>query len=343
MTDSTRDRKIEHIRIIEHDQNVDRQQFYFDRVRLTHRALPEVDFHAIDPAIEFVGKRLAFPLLISSMTGGDHEVNRTVNRNLALAAEATGVAMGVGSQRVMFTHPESQDSFALRSRAPTAPLFANLGAVQLNTGFGIDECRAAVAAVGADGLYLHLNPLQEAIQPEGDTNFAGLAKKIGKVTRELDVPVLVKEVGAGISLADAQLLADAGVRFIDVAGSGGLSWSRIENHRRRAHAPDDLGLVFQDWGIPTPTALQLLAPLRPHVTQIASGGIRTGLDMAKAMVLGATVCGLASPLLRPAMDSSEAVIQVIERLRREFHTALFLLGARTPIEIIGNAGLLLPP
>ncbi len=343
MTDSTRDRKIEHIRIIELDQDVDRQQFYFDQIRLIHRALPEINFNEIDPSIEFVGKRLKFPLLISSMTGGDHEVNRIVNRNLAIAAEATGVAMGVGSQRVMFSHPESRDSFALRSQAPSTLLFANLGAVQLNTGFGIDECRAAVETVGADGLYLHLNPLQEAVQPEGDTNFAGLSDRIRMVADKLDVPVLIKEVGAGISLADAQLIRDAGVHYIDVAGSGGLSWSRIENHRRRAQSPDNLGLVFQDWGIPTPTALQVLAPLRPAITLIASGGIRTGMDMAKALVLGATACGLASPFLRPAMDSPEAVIAQIERLQREFCTALFLLGAHSSGDIIGNSELLLHP
>lgn len=327
MSDPTSDRKIQHIRIIEDDADADRRKYYFDDIRLTHRALPEVSLPEIDTSVTFLGKPLRFPLLISSMTGGDHELTRTVNRHLAEAAETTGIAMGVGSQRVMFTHPEAQASFALRDWAPTTPLCANLGAVQLNYGFGLDQCQAAIDVVGADALFLHLNPLQEAIQPEGNTAFAGLADRIEALVPALSTPIIIKEVGAGISLADAQRLQAAGIRYIDVAGAGGLSWSRIEHHRRAAVTDDGLGLLFQDWGIPTPLALRQLSPLRDRITLIASGGIRSGLDMAKAIVLGASLCGLASPFLRPAMTSTQAVIQVIEQLEREFRTAMFLLGA----------------
>ncbi len=340
MSDPTNDRKIQHIEIIGSDRDVDRRRFYFDQVRLRHRALPEIAREQVDPSCLFMGKRLSFPLLISSMTGGNHDVVRTINRNLAMAAEQCGVALGCGSQRVMFTNPEARSSFALREHAPTTLLFANLGAVQLNYGFTADHCREAIAAVGADALYLHLNPLQEAVQPEGDTNFTDLAARISDVAHNLDVPVVLKEVGAGISPEDAALLVDTPVRHLDVAGTGGTSWSRIEHHR---HADqDDMGLLFQDWGIPTPLALRLLAPCRDRFTLIASGGIRSGVDMAKAMVLGASLVGLASPFLKPAMDSADAVVAVIEKLRREFLTAMFLLGAPTTGDLLGNDALLLP-
>jgi isopentenyl-diphosphate delta-isomerase len=341
MPDLTNQRKVEHIDIVTRDAEVDRRKFYFDDVRLRHRALPELDLAKIDTTVSFMGKRLAFPLLISCMTGGDHDVARTVNINLAKAAEATGVAMGVGSQRVMFTHPAAKQSFELRPFAPNALLVANLGAVQLNYGFSIKECRAAVDALHADALCLHLNPLQEAVQPEGNTNFSGLADKIGRVAEELGKPVIAKEIGAGISLEDAQLLAGRGVKFIDVAGAGGTSWSRIEHHRGGETHGGDIGLVFQDWGIPTPQALAALKPLRGRITLIASGGIRSGIDMAKAMVLGASLCGVASPLLRPAMESPERVIEAIAQLHREFRTALFLLGIDRAEKLIGNEGLIM--
>lgn len=341
MSDSTSDRKIQHIRIIEDDADADRQKRYFDQIRLTHRALPEIALDQVDTSTTFMGKTLRWPLLISSMTGGEHELTRSVNQRLAEAAEITGVALGVGSQRVMFTNPEARASFEIRSFAPSAPLFANLGAVQLNYGFGVEECRQAVDAIKADALYLHLNPLQEAVQPEGNTNFSGLAERIQTLIEKLPVPVIIKEVGAGISLADAERLYAVGVRHIDVAGAGGLSWSRIEHHRREEDDADRLGILFQDWGIPTPLALQQLSEALPEMTLIASGGLRSGLDVAKALVLGASIGGMASPFLRPAMESTEAVIKVIERMEKEFRTALFLLGAGRVADVQGKRRLLL--
>ena len=338
----TNQRKHDHLRTFQRDPNIERHKGYFDAIQLTHRALPEIALSEVDPATRFLGKRLSFPLLISSMTGGSEPIFRKINRNLALAAEVEGVAMGVGSQRVMFTTPAARRSFALRPYAPTALLLANLGAVQLNYGFGIAECRAALKVLAADALILHLNPLQEAVQCGGDTDFRGLATKLGDIGRKLGYPVIVKEVGAGLSLADVQLLVKNGIKFIDVAGAGGTSWSRIEHHRRAAtEAGDDLGLVFQDWGLPTPLALQTLRPLHKKVTLIASGGIRSGLDMAKAMVLGASLCGMAAPLLTPAQDSAEAVRKVIQRLRREFVTAMFLLGCPRVDTLRRNAQLLI--
>ncbi|MFT5124211.1 MAG: isopentenyl-diphosphate delta-isomerase [Kiritimatiellia bacterium] len=326
-SDAVNNRKIQHIEIIQSDKAVDRRKNYFDLIQLSHRALPELNLADVDASCTFMGKELSFPLLISSMTGGDHVVVETINRNLALAAEATQVAMGVGSQRVMFTNQEARKSFAIRAHAPTTLLFGNLGAVQLNYGFGIQHCREAIEVLEADGLYLHLNPLQEAVQPEGDTNFSGLAEKIAAIAQTLEQPVILKEVGSGFSEVDANRSIDMGIQYIDVAGAGGTSWSRIEHHRKGA--PDDeIGLVYQDWGIPTPQALQQLAPYRNQLTLIASGGLRSGLDMLKSVILGARLCGLAAPFLQPAMESPEAVIQVIERLRREFRTGMFLLGCK---------------
>jgi isopentenyl-diphosphate delta-isomerase len=324
MSDPTNERKIEHIRAIEQDPLTDRQGRWFDRIQLTHRALPELALAAIDPTTEFLGKRLSFPLLISSMTGGDHELVRRINTHLAQAAEQCQVAMAVGSQRVMFTHPEARASFALREFAPTTVLIGNLGGVQLNYGFDLEKCQQAVDCMAGDALYFHLNPLQEAVQPEGDTNFANLAARLGAVARGLSVPVILKEVGAGLSPADIELGLEQGIRHFDIAGSGGTSWSRIEHHRRRDDA--DLGLRFQDWGLPTPLALQQAQPYLDRASLIASGGLRDGIDMVKSVILGASLCGMAAPLLKPAMESAAAVVTAIERLRREFVTAMFLLG-----------------
>lgn len=328
-------RKAEHVEIVAEDASMDRRKFYFDEIRLTHRALPEINLADVDPSVEFLGKKLAFPFLISSMTGGPAGEFGIINRNLAAAAEAEGVAMGVGSQRVMFNDPSARDSFDLRSVAPTALLFANLGAVQLNYGMTVGQVRDAIDALQADALILHLNPLQEAVQPEGDTDFSNLWKIIGELVQEVESPIIIKEVGAGISKADAELLIQVGVKIIDVAGAGGTSWSRIESARS---ADASLGERFQDWGIPTPQALRDLAEL--DVTLIASGGIRSGIDMAKAMILGASLCGTARPLLTPAMDSADAVRTVIQRIKKEFVTAMFLLGVKNVEQLQGNGDLI---
>lgn len=328
-------RKNEHVEIVASDESMDRRKFYFDDIRLTHRALPEISLSDVDPSVEFLGKKLSFPFLISSMTGGSGAELEKINRNLAAAAQAEGVAMGVGSQRVLFDHPEAAASFDLRGVAPDALLFSNLGAVQLNVGMTLEQIQSAMDVLNADGLILHLNPLQEAIQPEGDTDFSNVWKKIADVVQTLETPVIVKEVGAGISRADAELLIKAGVKIIDVAGAGGTSWSRIEGARSEDAA---LGECFQDWGVPTPDALRALSDL--DVTLIASGGVRTGIDMAKATVLGASLCGVARPLLTPAMESADAVRAVIQKIKREFVTVMFLLGATSVDQIRGNQDLI---
>lgn len=331
-------RKQDHIEAVLNDPEVERQSD-FDHLRLLHRALPELDFTALDTGMEFLGKPIAFPFMIASMTGGAADNLADINRNLALAAEACQVPLAVGSQRAMILDKAAQDSFALRRYAPTVPLIANLGAVQLNYGFGVDEARRAVESLEADALYLHLNPLQELIQPEGDTHFGGLADKIAKLVEKLDVPVILKEVGSGLSPADIELGLQAGVTWFDVAGRGGTSWSRIEAHR----ADNNLGFTFQDWGLTTLESLRLARPYQAQARFIASGGIRNGIDMAKAVIMGGRLCGVAAPLLAPAMTSDTAVIAKIEQFRQEFATAQFLLGQAKADDLHLNQALLLNP
>lgn len=331
-------RKLDHINIVSDGEGIDRQQLYFDRIHLTHRALPELNLAEIDPSTKFLNKKLSFPLLISSMTGGADPELVKINRNLAIAAEAEGVALAVGSQRVVLSNESAVPSFSLREHAPTTVLIGNLGAVQLNYGLGSHDFEAAVELLDADGLYLHLNPLQEAVQPEGDTDFSGLKHEIAGIVRALSKPVLVKEVGAGISPADVELLIAAGVKHIDLAGSGGTSWSLVES--RRSSEPS-LGELFKDWGIPTPLALKLMKPYQKDIKLISSGGVRNGIDMAKSMILGASMCGLARPFLGPARESAEAVRAEIRRLKREFTTAMFLLGAGNLDAIKGKEDLIL--
>ena len=330
-------RKVDHVNLVATHDELDRSRGYFDRIHLTHRALPELDLEQIDGSVEWMGKHLSFPLLISSMTGGADEELIRLNRNLAEAAEAEGVALAVGSQRVMLKEEGAAASFALRDVAPSTLLMGNVGAVQLNYGVGVEECQRMVEVLGADGLYLHLNPLQEVVQPEGDTRFSGLASKITQLVEALDVPVVVKEVGCGLSAEDAVLLKEAGIQFVDVAGAGGTSWSLVEGKRS---ADGSMGELFGDWGIPTPESLRLMKPFREDFELIASGGIRNGLDMAKCVILGASLCGLARPFLKPALESVEAVREVIGQLRREYEAALFLLGVESTQALVGREELI---
>jgi isopentenyl-diphosphate delta-isomerase len=318
-----RDRKAEHIRLALED----RMQLgvnSFDQYHFGHEALPEIDFDEVDTSVEFLGKRLAAPLLISSMTGGTDMAGQ-INRNLAAGAERTGIAVALGSQRKALEDPAKADTFRVREQAPTIPLLANLGAVQLNYGIGVEGCLETVEMIGADALILHLNPLQEAIQPEGQRNFKSLLPRIGEVVRELPVPVVVKEIGCGISERTARALADQGVRIVDTAGVGGTSWARIEAQR----ANDlDLGEVFAGWGIPTPRSIQEIRKVE-GLSVIASGGLRNGIDIAKALALGADLAGMAYPFLGPAVESPEKVAEKVSRIVQELRICMFCLGART--------------
>lgn len=298
-----------------------------ERFRFQHQALPELNLREVDPGVDFLGWHLRVPLLISSMTGGTAEA-RTINENLARAAQAGGAAMAVGSQRIAIHDPSCWDSFrVVREAAPEIALFGNIGAVQLNYGLGPADVRELVQGLGADGIFLHLNPLQEAIQEEGDTDFRGLLDKIGQVTRSVSFPVLVKEVGAGIDVALAVSLARQGVAAIDVSGAGGTSWARIEGLRAGDPRRQRLGTIFRDWGIPTAESLIACRARLPDYPLIASGGIRNGLEVAKALALGANLVGIAGPLLKAARESADAVVQLLESLSLELRVAMFASGA----------------
>jgi len=323
MTSNTeRDRKAEHIRL-SLDDRMQLHGHFFDAYDFEHQALPELDLQEVEVSTRFLDKGIEAPLLISCMTGGTEDAVR-INRHLAEAAQETGIALGIGSQRKALEDPSLAESFRVRQWAPSVPLLANLGAVQLNYGYGVDECRAAVEMIEADALVLHLNPLQEAIQPEGQCDFTDLISKIGQLVEQLDVPVIVKEVGSGISAGLATRLWDVGVRIIDTAGVGGTSWARIEGARAQ---DTEIGELFAGWGIPTPVCIRQLRRI-PGLQIIGSGGVRHGLDVAKAIALGADLAGMAQPFLIAADRSTEAVADKVRRTTRELEISMFCAGAR---------------
>jgi len=320
------DRKSDHIRINLEEDVRSGLTTGLERLHFNHRALPDVNLNEVDASVPIFGKTLDAPLLISAMTGGTTEAGR-INRVLAEAAETARIAMGVGSQRAALADPGLEETFRVREAAPTALLFANLGAIQLNYGYTVQHCRRAVAMIEADALVLHLNPLQEALQPGGDTQWAGLLSKIEAVCRELTVPVIAKEVGWGFSMEDARLLAEAGVAAIDVAGAGGTSWSQVEMHRAEDEAQARLAAAFIDWGIPTVDAIRNVRTGAPGMPVFASGGLRTGTDIAKCIALGASLGGMAGPYLKAAVVSPEAVLGTISEIRRELQVCMFASGA----------------
>ena len=322
----TQKRKKEHLELCLDTESVSSPSSTgLEAYRFVHNALPELDIGEIDVGTTFLGKRLKAPILISSMTGG-FDLARKVNRNLAAAAQALGLAMGVGSQRVAIEEPSAASSFQVRDVAPDILLFGNLGAVQLNYGYGIEQCRRAVTMIGADGLIFHLNVLQEAVQPEGNRNFKGLTRKIAAVCRELDVPVVAKEVGNGISVDVATRLQRAGVKAIDVAGKGGTSWSAVEA-QRAAKSGGRADAAFADWGIPTEEALIGVRKALPDIPLIASGGIRTGVDMAKCIALGANLAALGQPLLAAALESADKVVESLSVAIHELKVSMLCVGA----------------
>jgi isopentenyl-diphosphate delta-isomerase len=293
-----------------------------ERVELAYVALPELDLDAVDTATSFLGRELAAPLLIGAMTGGT-QLSGRINENLAIAAQATGVGLMLGSQRVMLDEPDAAASFAVRRHAPDVLLLGNLGVAQLER-HGAAGVRAAVERVEADGLALHTNPLQEAIQPGGDTDFRSVLDRIAETAAEVPFPLLLKEVGHGIGAEVAQAAVAAGVAAIDVAGAGGTSWARVEEFVRYGELrhPD-----LADWGIPTADALTSVRARLPDVPLVASGGIRTGLDAAKALALGADAVAVALPLLRPAIESAEAAVAWIEDFVWQLRRALYCSGS----------------
>jgi isopentenyl-diphosphate delta-isomerase len=321
-------RKADHLRIcLEESVRPRRVRTGLERYRFVHQALPGFDLCEGETGTTIWGKRLSAPLILSSMTGGAASA-KTINRRLAQAAERMGVGMGIGSQRAALEEPEWVDTYRVRDVAPSIFLLANLGAVQLNASYTIDHCQRAVDMIEADALILHLNPLQEALQPGGDTCFRGLLGKIRAVCRALPVPVIVKEVGYGLSAQVARQLIDAGVSALDVAGAGGTSWSEVERHRALDAQDNLVAAQFADWGIPTAESLRQVREVAPNLPLIASGGIETGIDVAKCIALGADLVAIAWPLLRPALLSAENVASVLRVLVRTLRVAMFCIGAQ---------------
>lgn len=320
--------KSDHISACLDDAVEYRRSTGLEEVEFVNQALPEVSLGQLDLAVAFLGRELRAPLMISPMTGGT-ERGSAINAVLGAAAERWGLAMGVGSQRVALEDPERARHFSIRDHAPTTVVFANLGGAQLVAGWGADEARRAVEMVRADALFIHLNPVQEAIQG-GDQDFRGLALRLSRLCRALEadgVPVLAREVGFGISREAARRLIDAGVAGIDCAGAGGTSWARVESAVARDPRRATLGAKFAEWGIPTADAIRNVRAESARIPLIASGGIRDGIDVAKALALGADLASMARPFLVAADAGPEAVDALIASTLDELRVCMFGTGA----------------
>ncbi len=319
-------RKSDHIAINLHEDVRSLLTTGFERYSLRHVALPEIDFNTIDTSLFLFNKKLNCPLFISSMTGGVEGAG-LINKNLASAAERLGMAMGVGSQRPMLDDPSLKASFEIRKYAPSILLFANLGAVQLNYGVTQKEIKTLVEEIGADALILHLNSIQEVFQPEGEVNFKDLLPKIASLVNEMKVPVIVKEVGWGISGKVARMLEEIGVAAVDVAGAGGTSWSQVEKFRLNDPIRIRAAEAFRNWGIPTADCLREIAAQTTTMKIFASGGLSNGVDVVKAIALGAQLCGFAGKILHAATLAEEELEMTLQTLLFELKVAMFGIGA----------------
>lgn len=297
----------------------------FDDYKFEHIALPEIDFNQIDMGVKFLGRKLAAPLIISSITGGI-DAGHKINQAFAEMAQDYQIGFCVGSQRIAIDDSAQEIFFKVRDVAPNILLLSNLGAVQLNYGYGVDECKRAVDMIDADGLVLHINSLQEVFQPDGNTDFSNLLNKIEKVCKNLEVPVIVKEIGYGISAEIAKKLYNSGVQYIDVAGSGSISWPTAEQIRDVVY--EEASHVFANWFNDTMTCISDIQAMNSEITIIGSGGIRNGLDVAKAISAGASICGIASSILRRLMQSRSSCENFMEAMLLELKVAMFCTGSK---------------
>lgn len=324
---SINQRKTQHIDICLNENVTGVEQSNgFERYHFRHVALPEINFDDIDLHTTFLRRPMKAPFVISSMTGGTDSA-MVINQHLAEAAESAGWAMGLGSTRAAIEKPESAYTFKIRKYAPTVPIFANLGAVQLNKGYGLEECKRIVDLVEADGLVLHLNSLQEVVQSGGDTEFKSLFRKIENLVRQLPVPIGIKEVGWGIDGPLAKQFESIGVAFIDVAGAGGTSWSQVEKLRSNNPVKREAAEVLKSWGISTADCLSSALEEGVTTTLIASGGMSNGLDAAKALALGASLTGFGRAILTGATESTEALLHIFARIEMELRMVMFGIGA----------------
>lgn len=345
MAEETRKRKADHIRI-SLDRNVQARKVTtgFEDVHFIHNALPEIDKRKVDLSTTVFGHRFSAPLIVGAITGGTAEATK-INMTIAEAVEELGLGMGVGSQRAAIEDKKLEKTFAVvRRQAPSAFIIANIGGIQLTNGYGLKEVRKAVEMVEADAIAIHLNPLQEAVQPEGQTNFKGILQKIREIAKDLDKPVIAKETGAGVAAEEAKQLETAGVKGIDVSGAGGTSWAAVEYYRARNARTSQhrLGDVFWDWGIPTAASIVEVART-VKIPVIGSGGVRDGVDVAKAVALGANLASLSQPILHAAVRGVKETMDTLSILTEELRTTMFLVGAgsvqdleRTPLVVTGK-------
>jgi len=321
-------RKAEHIQINLENDVKSSLKTGLDDIQFIHQALPEINLENIVLDQKLFGKVLSSPILISSMTGGTPEASR-INKRLASVAQEMNIAMGVGSQRAAIEDPKLRESFQIRDVAPNILLFANLGAIQLNYGYTLDSCKRAIEMIEADALILHLNPLQEALQPEGNTQFKGLLHKIEHICTHINSPVIVKEVGWGISAETAQRLQDAGVSAIDVAGAGGTSWSQVEMFRNKDPFMAEICGDFRNWGINTVDSINNVRRFAPEMIIFASGGLKNGIDICKTLALGAKLGGMASIFLKAATSEDESILlKTIQKVSQEISICLFVSGIK---------------
>lgn len=310
----------------------------FSSYKFIHNALPEIDFDKIDTSVKFLGKKINYPFFISCMTGGLQE-GRNINVRLAKAAQKFRIPMGVGSQRMAIEDTSLEILFKVRKYAPDIPLLANIGLVQLNYGYSLKEFQRCVDMIDADALAVHINPIQEVIQPEGDRNWERLLPKLEEITQKLLVPVIAKEVGFGLSEDVVKRLYNTGVRIFDTAGWGGTNWAMVEGLRGKSDK--DLAELFSQWGIPTAESITMCSNFKSslstkhqaQVTILGSGGIRSGLDIAKSLALGADLVGIATPFAKAALVSSEAVGKLIEKYAMELRVTMFGVGAKNISEL----------
>ena len=339
-------RKVDHIQIcLEKNVQARHATTGFEDIFFVHKALPEIEKDKINLSTVAFKHKFSAPLIVGAMTGGTQKAMK-INSIIAEAVEETGLGMGVGSQRAAIEDPKLEKTFSIvRKKAPTAFLVANIGGPQLVKGYGAEEAKKAVDMIEADALAIHLNPLQEVVQPEGETDYTGVLGKIGEITKALDIPVIVKETGAGIAAEEARMLENVGVAGIDVAGVGGTSWAAVEYHRAKGTQDEPrqrLGEVFWDWGIPTAVSVVEVSQ-SVDVTVVASGGVRTGVDVAKAIALGADLSSLTSPILRPATKDTEEVKKALQLIIEELRNTMFLVGAdsiqklkKIPLVLVGK-------
>jgi len=334
MNFSLKNRKQDHLDICL-NQPIEHGSTGFENYSLIHQALPDYNLKDIDLSVKFLGKKLQAPIIIASMTGGT-DIATKMNQQLAQIAEEFNIGMGVGSQRIAIKNSKPNQDFQLRKWIPNSLLLGNLGAIQLNYGFSIKHYQLAVDMLQADGLYLHLNPLQEALQPEGETNFAGLEKKLLQLKKNINVPIIIKEVGQGISTETAKKLKKMGFSIIEATGKGGVSWTLIETIRSKS----SMGATFADWGISTAKSLENCRKV-PGLTIIAGGGIRTGIDIAKSICLGASLISIGLPILKAVNKSKQAAKEYLQTIIKELKIALFCLGVKNLEELKKNSKVLL--